>query len=33
VLGPLKEIAPNKMHPIYKKTVSELYQDLIDRNQ
>ncbi|AEA00283.1 MULTISPECIES: 2-amino-4-hydroxy-6-hydroxymethyldihydropteridine diphosphokinase [Aerococcus] len=33
VLGPLKEIAPNKKHPIYKKTVSELYQDLIDRNQ
>lgn len=33
VLLPLCELAPYKIHPIYKKTVKELYQDLIKEKE
>jgi 2-amino-4-hydroxy-6-hydroxymethyldihydropteridine diphosphokinase len=31
VLGPLAEIAPEAVHPVSKKTVTELYNDLLRR--
>lgn len=32
VMGPISEIAPFFVHPIYKKTVREIYQELIKQS-
>lgn len=32
VLGPICEISPSFVHPIYKKTVKQLYDELITKN-
>ncbi|MGB9811773.1 MAG: 2-amino-4-hydroxy-6-hydroxymethyldihydropteridine diphosphokinase [Dictyoglomus turgidum] len=32
VMGPLSEIAPDFVHPVLKKTVEEIYKELIEKN-
>lgn len=33
VLKPLMQIAPYKLHPVYRKTISDMYADLMDKKQ
>lgn len=33
VLKPLMQIAPYKLHPVYRKTISDMYAELMDKKQ